>query len=100
MSDPVSYLEAMTPKQPVSPTLAVFPVRPTKEQMLEVLMGLLEDFGAVYDAVDRGDENMVLGPELLMALGRGQTRAAAVRGALGSIAYVAAKQLSTWGPPE
>lgn len=86
--------------QPVSPTLTVFPARPTKEQMLEVLMGLLEDFGAVYDAVDRGDEKMILGPELLMALGRGHTRASAVRGALGSIAYVHAKQLSAWGLPE
>lgn len=81
----------------VSPTLAEFPTRPTKDQVLTCLMEVLEDLADVYDAVDAGGEDMLVGQEVLLRLLRGHTRTSAVRGALGTLAVLEAKRLLAWG---
>ncbi len=82
----------------VPPTLAVFPERPDKEQMLECLSLAIDDAVTVYEAVRDGDDSMLLSAESLLVLLRAHTRLTAARGGLGTLAVIEAQRLAAWGP--
>ena len=79
-----------TPLSPVAQaTLAEFPERPTKKQLLDSLFTALEDIGLIYDSVEKCDEDLLLDSATLDKLAATATRVTVLRQVFASIAYLA-----------
>lgn len=80
--------------QVVPRTLAEFPERPTKSELLDSVLQGLEDLGRVFDVIHKGPESLVIDEATGILLAQTCTRLTTIKAVLGAIAYLEHKRQS------